>query len=267
MPYVTIRHSPIAGGPAEIHFRDSGSGLPLVFLHGGWGYEIYPLDSQWSAIQDFRVLVPDRTGYGRSTKPAAFGADFHRRALQETLQFLDGLRLQRCIFWGHSDGAVIAAWLGITAPERCVGLILEAFHYDREKPRSRAFFEAMASDPDSFGARVTEVLKREHGEPYWRELIRGEGQAWLDIARSASGNAPDLFDGTLSQLQVPAVLIHGAEDPRTEPWELAAVCRELPAASMHVIKNGGHSPHSESPSAAEFGRLLRETLTQWSKVA
>lgn len=267
MPYVTIRHSPLAGGPAEIHFRDSGSGLPLVFLHGGWGYEIFPLDLQRSAIQGFRVLVPDRTGYGRSTKPAIFDADLHRRALQETLQFLDELQLERCIFWGHSDGAVIAAWLGITVPERCFGLIMEAFHYDREKPRSRAFFEGMASDPASVGGRVTEVLKREHGEPYWRELIRSEGQAWLDIARSAAGNGKDLFDGRLAQLEVPAVFIHGAEDPRTEPWELAAVRRELPAALVQIIKNGGHSPHSESASAAEFTRLLRKTLTHWRKVA
>jgi len=257
----------MASGPAEIHFRDFGSGVPLVFLHGGWGYEIFPLDLQWSAIQDFRVLVPDRTGYGGSTKPGIFGADFHRRALQETLQFLDALQLDRCIFWGHSDGAVIAAWLGLTVPEHCVGLIMEAFHYDREKPRSRAFFEAMASDPDSLGARVIAVLQREHGEPYWRELIRSQGQAWLDIARSAAGNNNDLFDGKLSQLRVPAVFIHGAEDPRTEPWELAAVSRELPAALMQVIKNGGHSPHSESASAAEFSRILREPLTQWRKVA
>lgn len=267
MPYLRIPQSSVAGGLAEIHFRDSGSGVPLVFLHGGWGYEIFPLDLQWSAIQDFRVLIPDRTGYGRSTKPAIFGADLHRRALQETLQFLDALRLERCIFWGHSDGAVIAAWLGLTVPEKCIGLIMEAFHYDREKPRSRAFFQGMASDPDSLGARVTELLKREHGEPYWRELIRSEGQAWLEIARSAAARKKDLFDGRLSQLRVPAVLIHGAEDPRTEPWELAAVRRELPAALMQVIKNGGHSPHSESASAAEFRRLLRETLAPWRKVA
>jgi len=68
-------------------------------------------------------------------------------------------------------------------------------------------------------------------------------------------NNNDLFDGRLSQLRVPAVFIHGAEDPRTEPWKLAAVCRQLPAALMQVIKNGGHSPHSESSSAADFNRM------------
>lgn len=265
MPLVSLRDSPLAGWLAEIHYRDSGSGVPLVFLHGGWGYEIYPLDEQAQAIQDFRVLIPDRSGYGQSTKPAVFGPDLHRSAAEETLLFLDALNIRRCIFWGHSDGAVIAAMLGISAPERCVGLVLEAFHYDREKVHSRSFFQAMASQPESFGTRVTDILKKEHGDPYWSELLRSEGQTWLDIASvAASGGAHDLFGGGLSKLLVPTVFIHGAQDPRTEAWELDAVRCELPNAQMHVIASGGHSPHSEAGSSKEFTRQLKSALRRWS---
>jgi len=234
-------------------------------LHGGWGYEIYPLTEQAASIQGFRVLIPDRSGYGRSTKPALFGADLHQRAVEEMLQFLDLLAIPRCIFWGHSDGAVIAAMLGLRAPERCTGLILEAFHYDREKLRSRSFFETMHAAPESFGARVMDILKNEHGDPYWSQLLRSEGKAWLDIARAADNGSRDLFHGELSQLQVPTVLIHGAQDPRTEPWELEAVRRELPRAEMHVIAAGGHSPHSEGAACGEFNRHLEDALTRWSK--
>ena len=46
MPLVTLGDSPLAGGLADIYYREFGSGVPLVFLHGGWGYEIYPLDEQ-----------------------------------------------------------------------------------------------------------------------------------------------------------------------------------------------------------------------------
>jgi pimeloyl-ACP methyl ester carboxylesterase len=258
--------SPLAGGPAEIYYREFGSGVPLIFLHGGWGYEIYPLHEQAQAIEDFRVLIPDRSGYGRSTKPAVFGGDMHRRVVQETLLFLDALNIQRCIFWGHSDGAVIAAMLGISSPARCLGLVLEAFHYDREKVRSRIFFQSMQSEPEFFGPRVTDILKKEHGDPYWSELLRSEGQTWLDIAHAANGSARDLFDGGLSKLSVPAVFIHGAQDPRTEPWELDAVHRELPNADMHVIAPGGHSPHSEAAACREFNRHLESALARWSNI-
>jgi pimeloyl-ACP methyl ester carboxylesterase len=258
--------SPLAGGPAQIYYREFRAGTPLLFLHGGWGYDIYPLNEQRHALKDFRVLIPDRSGYGRSTKPAVFGPDLHHRAVEETTLFLDALNIPRCIFWGHSDGAVIAAMLGIRSPERCLGLVLEAFHYDREKPRSRGFFETMQSKPEAFGSRVTDILKKEHGDPYWSQLLSSEGQAWLDIARAANCGPPDLFDGGLSRLHVPTVFIHGAQDPRTEPWELDAVCRELPHAEMHVIPSGGHSPHSEAPACSEFNRHLESALTRWSSI-
>ena len=265
MPLVTLCDSPLAGGPTEIHYREFGSGVPMVFLHGGWGYEIYPLDEQGQTIKDVRVLIPDRSGYGRSTKPAIFGPDLHKRGVEETLLFLDALHVHRCIFWGHSDGAVIAAMLGISEPGRCLGLVLEAFHYDREKASSRSFFQSMASEPESFGPRVTEILKKEHGDPYWNQLLRSEGQAWLDIARSANGGARDLFDGRLSNLGAPTEFIHGAQDPRTEAWELDAIRGELPHAEMRVIASGGHSPHSEAASWREFNHHLEGALTRWSK--
>ena len=263
MPSVSLSApSPLAGGPAEIYYREFGSGVPLLFLHGGWGYDIYPLNEQLPVLKDFKVLLPDRSGYGRSTKPAIFGPDLHHRAVEETLLFLDALKIDRCIFWGHSDGAVIAAMLGIRSPERCLGLVLEAFHYDREKIHSRSFFQTMQSEPESFGARVTDILKKEHGDPYWSQLLRSEGEAWLDIARAANGGWRDLFDGGLSKLRVPTVFIHGAQDPRTEPWELDAVRRELPDAEMHVIATGGHSPHSEAPACGEFNRHLTNALAR-----
>lgn len=279
MPYITI-DSPLAGRTAEIHFRQIGKGdehVPLeqpgdrecegaclMFLHGGWGYEVYSLDHQREAIQGFRTVIPDRSGYGRSTKPASFTLDFHCRAAEETLRCLDALGIRRCIFWGHSDGAVIAAWLGLIAPERCLGLILEALHYYRDKPGSRAFFEAMVSAPESFGGSIARVLASEHGEPYWRHLMRSEGQIWLDIARSAADGKRDLYDSRLSKLTVPTLVLHGARDPRIEPGELDALRSELPAACMHLVENGGHSPHSELSSAAECGRLVRAALVLWS---
>jgi len=264
LPLVRLRDTPLAGGPAEIYYRESGSGVPIVFLHGGWGYDIYPLDGQAQAIKDFRILIPDRSGYGRSTKPAIFGPDLHKRGVEETLLFLDALDVRRCIFWGHSDGAVIAAMLGMSKPERCIGLVLEAFHYDREKVSSRRFFQTMASEPESFGLRVADILKKEHGDPYWSQFLRSEGQAWLDIARSANGAARDLFDGRLSKLGVPSAFIHGAQDPRTEAWELDAIRGELPHAEMHVIASGGHSPHSEAASWREFNFYLEGALSRWS---
>jgi pimeloyl-ACP methyl ester carboxylesterase len=133
MPFVELKSSPHASGvsPVQLYYRDEGSGPPVIFLHGGWGYAVYPIDRQISALQNqVRFIVPDRSGHGRSTNfPGELPIDFHRRAAEETLLVLDALGMERAVFWGHSDGAVISAMIGLRAPERCDRLILEAFHF------------------------------------------------------------------------------------------------------------------------------------------
>ena len=74
MPFVTIEHSPLAGRRAEIHYREFGTGRPLLFLHSGWGYHIFPINKQLHELKEYRVLIPDRSGYGASTRPAKFDA-------------------------------------------------------------------------------------------------------------------------------------------------------------------------------------------------
>ena len=263
MPFVTIDESPLAMGvrPIEIHYRETGFGAPLVFLHGGWGYEIYPFDRQIEALGDrFRFVIPDRTGYGRSSRLFQVPTDFHARAAVETIRVLDALHIQRPVLWGHSDGAVIAAKIGLAEPDRISAVILEAFHFYRMKPGSREFFEVMAGEPGLLGERVASTLEREHGEDYWRKLIVINGNAWLGIADEATHAGHDLYDGKLSELCVPTLFIHGSRDPRTEPGELDAVRAQVPNARIEIIEGGGHSPHSESASAAESNRIANEFL-------
>ena len=261
MPFITLAHSALVPGsiPVEIYYRESGQGVPLVFLHGGWGYEVYPFDRQIDAFGDrSSILIPDRSGYGRSTKVEEWPPDFHARAASETLQFLETLDVSRSVLWGHSDGAVIAAHMGLAAPDRIRALVLEALHFYRVKPGSREFFATMASNPERMGRRVSETMAAEHGERYWRQLMRSEGQAWLNIADESPHPSADLYGGRLSELRVPVLFIHGGDDPRTEPGELEAVQKLLPSATVKVLKGAGHSPHSEISAAAECNARAQE---------
>jgi pimeloyl-ACP methyl ester carboxylesterase len=265
MPTISIDESPLAPtvSPVEIYFREAGNGPPLIFLHGGWGYQIYPFDSQIEAFgNDYRIIIPDRTGYGRSLRIKEFPIDFHRRAARETKSFIEALGVHRPILWGHSDGAVIAVLMALSDPDRYSGLILEAFHFYKSKPGSREFFETMAKNPDGLGARVSAALAADHGEEYWRELIINNGQAWLNIAESSSHDYEDLYDGHLGRLKPPAIFIHGGRDPRTEPGELDAVRDQLTDDAIHILEGGGHSPHSESLAAIESNRVAGDFLSR-----
>ena len=265
MPFVSIRESPLIPdiSPVSIHYRDSGQGAPLIFLHGGWGYEIYPFDRQINALAGRRrILIPDRSGYGGSMRIDKLPTDFHHRAAVEMSSFLDELKIDKPILWGHSDGAVIAILMALNNPSRFPGLILEAFHYYRVKDGSRAFFEAMSEDPNRLGERVCATLSREHGEDYWRHLILLNGKAWLGINHESNNPKEDLYGGRLSEIKPPALFIHGSRDPRTEPDEMEKVAAALPHAIIHMVENGGHSPHSESAAFEETTHAAEMFLEQ-----
>jgi pimeloyl-ACP methyl ester carboxylesterase len=240
--------------PVRIHFRDGGAGPPIVILHGGWGYEIYPFDRQIAALSaDHRLVIPDRTGYGGSGRIVRQERDFHHRAAAETLAVIEAIGLERPVLWGHSDGAVIALLMGLSTPERLGGLIVEATHFFRSKPASREFFDTMIANPDALGERVTTVLAREHGEA-WRDVITANGVSWRRIADERSDADEDLYGGRLGSLRVPALRAALFGRPHRS------------AARFQILAEGAHSPHSERATADEVTRIAQRFLSDVTPV-
>ncbi|HEX3702432.1 MAG TPA: alpha/beta hydrolase [Vicinamibacterales bacterium] len=278
--YIELSESPLRPGisPVRLRYRTAGAGAPVVILHGGWGYEAYPFDRQIAALApSHRLVIPDRSGYGASGRLRVQALDFHQRAAAETFAVIDRLGLQRPVLWGHSDGGVIALLMGLAAPERLSGLIVEAPHFFRRKPASREFFETMRDHPDAFGGTIAGALARDHGDA-WRDVIAANGDVWLRLAELGG----DLYDGRLSPLPVPVLVIHGVADPRTEPGELDALRaaltapqavgtefgaaepgrsvagKDVPAVRFEILAGGRHSPHSERATADEVTRIASE---------
>jgi len=247
---VTLPASPVAPSrsPVELMVREAGAGPAVVILHGGWGYQAYPFDLEAVAARH-RVIAPDRTGYGGSGRLADLPAGFHRAMAEETLLLMDALGVEQAALWGHSDGSVVAAWIGFLAPARVTALVLEAFHFFAAKPSSVRFFEDAVEAPERFGPAVAEALRRDHGEG-WREVVAAGGRAWLSIIAAGLAGQEDVYQGRLGEIRAPTLLLHGTRDPRTEPGELEAARRALPSAQVALL-DAGHCPHAGTRSAAE----------------
>jgi pimeloyl-ACP methyl ester carboxylesterase len=248
---VLLPASPLLPGrsPVRLHVRDAGAGPAVVLLHGGWGHEAYPFDAAAAALAaNHRVLVPDRSGYGRSEPVEELPRGFHRLMAGETLALLDAVGLPRAALWGHSDGAVVAAWAALLAPERVAAVVLEALHLAKDKRSSLPFFRDGVTAPDRFGPEVVRALERDHG-PGWRAVVARGGRAWLEIIAEGMREGGDLFDGRLGTLAPPALVLHGRRDPRTEPGELAAIRAALPRARVEVLETG-HAPHASAATGA-----------------
>jgi pimeloyl-ACP methyl ester carboxylesterase len=86
---------------AELHVTRWGSGPPVVFVHGsfGWGEETWA--AQRPLADDFELLLVDRRGFGRS--PSQGRVDFERDA-----DDVSGLLPRPAHLVGHSYGGVVA---------------------------------------------------------------------------------------------------------------------------------------------------------------
>ena len=125
-PFGTRRKLP---GGFELHYLESGAGLPVVFLHGsGPGASAYSNFKQnFPALvaAGYRAVLPDLLGFGHSDKPS--GIDYTLDLFSSTLlELLDALDLGNCVLVGNSLGGAVALRIAIDHPGRVRKLVLMA---------------------------------------------------------------------------------------------------------------------------------------------
>jgi pimeloyl-ACP methyl ester carboxylesterase len=250
MPFFTLPDS------SQLYFENIGAGPPMLLLHAGLGRYVDWFDTQIQAFSDYHLVIPDRLGYGRSTPVDHFSTDYHVRNADDMLMLLEGLSIVAPVVWGHSDGAVIAAWMAIKQPDRVRALVLEGTHLWRRKPGSLEAFRGGISQPEStFAERTIQRLQEGHGER-WRQVVANWGNAWLALYEMEG----DLYEGRLSEIQAPTLVFHGVRDPHTTVAEIKALTTQIPGAQLHVFPEAGHSPHSQRSSRDECNQRVRDFL-------
>ena len=130
MPHVELSHG-------TLHYRESGTGAPVVFLHGYlmgaglWDPVVRLLDGE------FRCLVPELP-FGAHPVPLHPDADLTAAGLgQLVADFLGALDLRDVTLVGNDSGAAIAQVVAARHPGRLAGLVLatgDAFDNFPPKP-------------------------------------------------------------------------------------------------------------------------------------
>ena len=204
----------------------------ILAIHGSAGHA-YGLTALGERLApDVRFVAVDLRGHGFSDKPpTGYGVEEH---VEDVLELIDALGLERSILLGHSIGGAIATFAAEAARDRVGGLVLfDAVVGDR------AFVERASFVVEEFGpsleqrfASFDEYHRRWLAEPEdspWRrwlersdrmelaplpngrlrrrslrEALAGE---WASVARS------DAL-GALSRVAVPVLVVHA-----DAPWD------------------------------------------------
>ena len=239
----------------EMYYEISGSGPPLVLLHGfgGSGQNWNDLRNEYT--KEYRVIVPDLRGHGRSTNPA--NQFTHRQSALDVYALLDKLEIRQFKAMGISTGGMTLIHMATQQPARAEAMVLiGATIYFPEQAR----VIMRRSTAESMTPQDWEQMRRvhKHGDEQIRAL-RNEFHNFKDSYDDMNFTPPYLATITARTL-----IVEGDRDqffPVAIPVEMY---RSIPHSYLWIVPNGGHVPIGEH--AAEFTRTTLAFLRgDWDK--
>ena len=112
----------------QLHYREKGSGLPLILLHGNGENGNYFEHQIAYFSRNYRVIAVDTRGHGKSPRGTA---PFTISQFAEDLNaFLEEWKIERAVLLGFSDGANIAMRFAMKHQEKLLALILDGGNLD-----------------------------------------------------------------------------------------------------------------------------------------
>jgi pimeloyl-ACP methyl ester carboxylesterase len=218
---------------AELHYREWGSGEPLLLLHGFGGCA-----NEWDAFapklaERYRVIAMDLRGHGRSTNPSRTFT--MRQSGADVLALLDSLRLPRVRAIGISAGAMTLLHVATRQPSRVAALVL-------------------VGGTTAFGDEARAVMRtatREQLPPevladFGRCATRGDAQVDELLAqfRAFEGmrDDPNFGPADLARVTAPTLIVHGDRDIFFPVDIPVGMYRHLPESQLWIVPNGDHVP-------------------------
>jgi len=261
----------------RLGYRDTGSGLPVVFLHPT------PLDRDYwrPMIEDLagvRAIVPDFRGHGLSELGSNLPVGGFARAANapvltmaqlatDILALLDHLEVREAFFAGCSVGGYVLLELWRRAPERMQGLVFvcskpqpdaEANLAKRAANIERIYSEGTGGLFDGMAQTLIGATAQER-----RPATATELRAHMTLTAEAAvavqaglATRPDSIP-TVAAIDVPVLAIAGGEDPGVTPEEMEAFKAVPGWCEFHLLPDAGHFAAYEQPEK------VAELLAEW----
>ena len=235
----------------DLELFESGHGPPLLFLHGGQGFNpdqpfVAPLAGRR------RLVVPSHPGFGKSSLPDWLDSVDDIAHLY--LELLDRLDIVSVDVVGCSIGGWIAAEMATKVPERIRRLVMVG----------PVGVKVGAPDkldiPDIFAMPQDEATKLLFHDPARMkpDIARMSDEELTAMVRSRETLAlltwePWMHNPKLKyrlhRAGMPALFVRGESDGLVSADYMQAYARLLPRSRTAVIGAAGHAPHLEQPQA------------------
>ncbi|WP_082838028.1 alpha/beta fold hydrolase [Haladaptatus sp. R4] len=267
MPYIT------GSDETELFVTDTGSGQPLILIHGGfmshrvWDYQIERLSDE------YRVIALDLCGHGASAKPYL---DYTpKRFAQDIADLLETLELDQGILVGWSLGATVAATYLTEYKNPIEGTvflssgIFEGIAHSGSQSTEGLDFDSLiqahrSNRPDAMMAFVSGFFAEAPSQTmqHWLWSIGMECPMYvgIDVLELYRDMDHSRLEKRLSNIDIPTAVFHGAHDTAASLTDAEFVAAEvLPNATFVPFPESGHVPFLEQRE------LFNEELVSYIK--
>lgn len=220
----------------EIYYRETGSGNPILFLHGNTASSrmfelLLPL------YEDrFHVILIDFLGHGKSERLDKFPADLWIEEARQTVALLEHLKLGKVKLAGTSGGAWVAINAALERPDLVDRVVADSFDGRTlaDDFASNLIEERAHAKKDEMGVGFYQWCQGEN----WESVVDMDTEALIQCAEEKL----PLFTKPLSELKVPLLLMGSAEDEMSRKdfqEEYRAIACET-GAEICVFPRGNH---------------------------
>ncbi|TSD56650.1 alpha/beta fold hydrolase [Variovorax sp. KBS0712] len=260
-------------GAFHTNVHDLGEGAPVLFIHGsGPGVSAW---ANWRLVlpvlaQTRRVIAPDMAGFGFTERVpgAAYTMDTW---VQQALDLLDALDIERADVVGNSFGGALALALAIRAPHRVRRLVLmgsvgvpfaitpgldAVWGYTPSFANMRRIMDVFAFDRALVTDELAQLRYEASTRPGFQEtfgaMFPAPRQRWVDAMASP--------EAAIRALPHETLLIHGREDQVIPLATSLTLSQWIPRSQLHVFGRCGHWTQIEH--SARFARLVGDFLNE-----
>lgn len=250
----------------KLHYRKTGSGQPLMIVHGLFGSSDNWQTHARSLAERYEVFLVDQRNHGHSPHSPEMNYDVMAEDLLEIVAE-EGLR--DIVLLGHSMGGktvmrfaqqhgflldkLIVADMGIKTYKRHHDKIFEGlFHVDVEHVKSRKEAEErlkpFIEDPSTVQFLLKNLCWKAPEQLDWRFNLRVLHDRIDDIL----GGLPD------EQIMTETLMIVGGKSGYVPQQDFEPIRELIPNVRFRVLPDAGHWVHAEAP--AEFMAAVEEFL-------
>jgi pimeloyl-ACP methyl ester carboxylesterase len=244
----------------DLEVFEGGAGQPLLFLHGGNGFDPqHPYVGALSAKH--RLVAPSHPGFGKSSLPDWI--DCVDDIAHLYLELMDRLGVAKADVVGCSFGGWIAAEIATKVPERIRKLVMVGAVGVKTGPIDKLDI------PDLFSMTQDEQMRRLWHDPAKMKIdpAKMTDEQLTIMARNRETLAlltwePWMHNPKLTyrlhRVNVPVLFLRGESDGLVSQAYVDGYAKLLPQRSTATIPKAGHLPQIEQP--AEFTSTVLKFL-------